>query len=256
VLVPGDSAVYLQARGDMVIAGAGDARAVICSTHRSSRWTERLTTVAAGWFTLWTDHTAINLTSAGGNMAPSKAPLPIGGDGVMHDLTDSWPAILRVLALSGNIYYGASAGVTNAGYTRDVIASSPSGELSILAAGSIYGGQRGSFTADPSRHGLIFSAAGARLPTPFDPAFVGKPGMASALVNNISVDGDAVSDGNQGQWSERYSLFAFGPNTAATAPRRDANAEPIRIYAVGGDIVGLTTGETRSFPWAIRLGRC
>jgi len=166
----------------------------------------------------------------------------------MHDLTDSWPAILRVLALSGNIYYGASAGVTNAGYTRDVIASSPSGELSILAAGSIYGGQRGSFTADPSRHGLIFSAAGARLPTPFDPAFVGKPGMASALVNNISVDGDAVSDGNQGQWSERYSLFAFGPNTAATAPRRDANAEPIRIYAVGGDIVGLTTGETRSFP--------
>lgn len=250
MLMPGDSSVYLQTLGDMVIAGAGDAtRGYQLNT---SPFTLDGTPYAGGgnsWFTLWTDHSAINLTSAGGNMAPSKAAvIRNGNSSLMVDLADSWPATLRVSALGGNVYYGASAGETVVGYTRDVLAPSQSGELSVVAAGSIYGGQRSSDTGSPSRHALILSATGTPLPTPFDPAFVGgSGGSESEVISNLSLDG-GVSDINSGaNWNGVYSLFAFGPNTAATAPRRAADADPIRIYAAGGDIVGLSTGETRPF---------
>ncbi len=258
VLVPGDSAVYLQTLGDMVIGGAGDAT----RSHQlnTSPFFANGATYAGGgnsWFTLWTDHTAINLTSAAGNMAPSKAGIPMGGV-LSTDITDTWPAILRVAALDGNIYYGASAGRTEASYTKDVLAPSLSGELSILAAGSIYGGQRIVVPPYESRHALIMSATGTPLPTPFNPAFVGQtgPGVDAQIVSNLSVEGGAVSFQGTGanrrsSWNGSYSLFAFGPNTAATAPKRDVDAEPIRIYAVGGDIVGLGVGEQSSYQDAI-----
>ncbi|SEH32920.1 filamentous haemagglutinin family protein [Magnetospirillum fulvum] len=253
VLVPGDSAVYLQTLGDMVIAGAGDAtRSYQLNT---SPFTVNGTDYDGGgnsWFSLWTDHTAINLISAGGNIAPSKAAVDTasGGQTLSTDLADTWPAILRVAAFGGNIYYGASAGDTIVGYTSDTLAPSLSSELSILATGSIYAGQRISNDPYESRHALIASASGTPLPTPFDPAFVGRTGWGAydQIVSNLSDEGDAVLftggvTNRLSYWNGTYSLFTFGPNTAATAPTRDADAEPIRIYAVGGDIVGLGIGE-------------
>ncbi len=257
VLVPGDSAVYLQTLGDMVIAGAGDATRG--QQLNTSPFTANGTTYAGGgnsWFSLWTDHSAINLTSVGGNMAPSKAAFitAIGSSRLSNDLVDTWPAILRVSALTGNLYYGASAGDTGVSFTSDTLAPSLSGELSILAAGSIYAGQRIFIDPFESRHAVIMSASGAPLPTPFNPAFAGRTSIASsgAVVSNLSVEGNAVNFSGSGAnriayWNDTYSLFAFGPNTAATAPRRDADAEPIRIYAVGGDIVGLGVGEQSSY---------
>ncbi|MGO4714356.1 filamentous hemagglutinin family protein [Bradyrhizobium sp. 2TAF24] len=226
-LVPGDSAVYLRTLGDMVIAGAGDGtRSRILNSVGGDNW-----------FTLWTDHTAINLVSAGGNMAPSKvANDPTAG---VHDVADTWPATLRVAALGGNLYFGRSAGADNmANYTHDVLAPSPSGALSILAAGAIYGGTF--FPSDPymARHALVMSTTGTRLPTPFDPAFTGQG------TSNVDPFGGAGRDIR----SSIYSLFAFGPNTATTAAPRGADAEPIRIYAMNGDIVGLSTGETLTYP--------
>ncbi|NVO17593.1 MAG: filamentous hemagglutinin family protein [Rhodoplanes sp.] len=250
VLVPGDSAFYLQTQGDMVVAGAGDAtRSYQLNGSVFSANGSGYTGGGRSWFTLWTDHTTIDLTSAGGNMAPSKAGSVVI-DNRSADLADTWPSILRVAALGGSIYYGASAGLTTSGFTSDILAPSDASELSILAAGSIYGGKW--INVDPyvSRHTLVLSATGTRLPTPFDPAFVGRPGGGTAVVSNLSADGDGVvgdpDTTGKSPWGDG-ALFAFGPDTAATASARNPDAEPIRIYAVSGDIVGLGTGNMRSF---------
>jgi filamentous hemagglutinin family protein len=248
-LVPGDSAVYVQTLDDMVIAGAGDAtRSYQLNTSPFAANGADYAGGGNSWFTLWTDHTAINLISAGGNMAPSKAGISLLDNNLRSDIADTWPAILRIAALGGDIYYGAAAGLIREGNTRDILAPSPSSELSVLSAGSIYGAQRADVEAE-SRHSLTLSGTGTPLPTPLNPAFVGLPtGFGSDVAGNLSFEGGAFSDFTGTTWNSTYSLFAFGPNTAATALVRDADAEPIRIYAVGGDIVGLSTGETRTIP--------
>ncbi|WND53992.1 filamentous hemagglutinin family protein [Rhodopseudomonas palustris] len=253
-LVPGDSMFAVQARGDLVIAGAGDAtRSVLLDP---SAFTVGGITYSGGghsWFTLWTDHSAIDLVSAGGNMAPSKAGSSIGGT-FETDVTGTWPATLRVAALGGSVYYGASAGATLVETTADLLAPSPSGELSILAAGSIYAGTR--IYADPyvSRHSVLFSSTGTALPTPFDPAFASLQTNVdfSTVISNLSIAGEAmdmIQLGGTGRsyfWNQTYSLFAFGPDTAATATATQGAAAPIRIYA-GGDIVGLGVGTRSSY---------
>jgi len=253
VLVPGDSAVYVQTLGDMVIAGAGDATRSL--QYNTSGFTVDGATSTGGgysWFSLWTGNTAINLISAGGDMAPSKAGSSFySGSEFSSDVTDNlWPSILRVAAYSGSIYYGVSAGYTSAYQTptSDLLAPSATSELSILAAGSIYGGARLTDVVGESRHSITLSASGTELPTPFAPAFVGVSRTGGAEISNLSVEGEAVVTYNNSSysWNGDYSLFAFGPNTAATALERDADAEPIRIYAVDGDIVGLSTGHTIS----------
>ncbi|XHR27958.1 MAG: filamentous hemagglutinin family protein [Chthoniobacteraceae bacterium] len=252
VLVPGDSAVYVQTLGDMVIAGAGDATRSL-QYNTSSFTVDGATSTGGGysWFTLWTENTAINLISAGGNMAPSKAgSSSYNGSAYSSDVIDDvWPSILRVAAYSGSIYFGVSAGYTSQYQTptSDVLAPSATSELSIIAAGSIYGGARLTDTVDESRHSITLSSSGTELPTPFDPAFVGVSRTGGDEVSNLSIEGEAAVTYNGGRsfsWNGEYSLFAFGLNTAATALERDADAEPIRIYAVEGDIVGLSTGHT------------
>src|SRR3546814_24985 len=67
---------------------------------------------------------------------------------------------------------------------------------------------------------------------------------------NLSLDGSAIDATNNGElktWNDTYSLFAFGPNSAAVSSSNWADRLPVRIYAVGGDIVGLGSGEMLSF---------
>lgn len=251
ILVPGDSAFNLQTLGDMVIAGAGDATR--SRTNNTAAYVLNGTRYGGGghsWFSLWTDNTAINLTSLGGNLAPSKGGMAYNGSEYSSDLSEVWPSILRVSALGGDIYFGATAGFTTAGATNDVLAPSSGSELSIIAAGSIYGGGPRSQTNAASRHTLNLSATGTPLPTPTNPAFVGQnPGSGTVLVSNLSIEGEAIQNTTPTfrNWNGLYSLFAFGPNTAANGPARSADAEPIRIYALEGDIVGLRTGQVSSY---------
>lgn len=253
VLVPGDSAVYLQTAGDMVVAGAGDAtRSLLRNT---SSFTLNGTDYAGdgnSWFSLWTDRTALNLTSLGGHMTPTKEAEQYLYGGAAHDsdIGDFLPSILRITALGGNVYFGASAGYTGeVSHTGDILAPSAKSELSVVSAGSIYGGDRQTSFVNASRHSLTLSATGTPLPTPFNPAFVGlSGGPNSDLVSNLSVEGEAgdffgAGSGQKFFWFEdNFSLMAFGPNTAATAAPRPADAQPVRIYAAGGDIVGLSSG--------------
>ncbi|MBB5045894.1 filamentous hemagglutinin family protein [Rhodopseudomonas rhenobacensis] len=92
-----------------------------------------------------------------------------------------------------------------------LLAPSPHGELEWLAGQSIYGGVVSRSSADP-----------AILTTPFRPATL------------ASLDPQAFAD--------EYNLFAFGPNTASGLYSLD----PARFYALGGDIVGLMTGELQT----------
>ena len=146
---------------------------------------------------------------------------------------------------------GASAGMTNDLVTRDRLAPSPSGELSLLAAGSIYGGDLTRSSNLASRHVISVSSTDTLLPTPFNPAFVGREdGRYSERAMNLSLDGSAIDATNNGElktWNDTYSLFAFGPNSAAVSSSNGADRLPVRIYAVGGDIVGLGSGEILSF---------
>jgi len=252
-LVPGDSVFTVRTLGDQVIAGAGDATRSI-GLNTQSFAVNGVTYGGGGnsWFSLWTDHTAINLQSAGGDIAPGKHGIETGQTLIAAaDIADTWPAILRVTAMGGDLYFGASAGMTNDLVTRDRLAPSPSGELSLLAAGSIYGGDLTRSSNLASRHVISVSSTDTLLPTPFNPAFVGREdGRYSERAMNLSLDGSAIDATNNGElktWNDTYSLFAFGPNSAAVSSSNGADRLPVRIYAVGGDIVGLGSGEILSF---------
>lgn len=66
VIVPGDATVSLATRGDLVLGGAVDPGRT--RQHNTSAFSLDGTTYLGGgssWFSLWTEHTAIDLFSAG-----------------------------------------------------------------------------------------------------------------------------------------------------------------------------------------------
>jgi len=191
-LLPGDSTFTLTARGDLVVGG------VIEATRRETV-DQELNAPLIPWFSLWSDRTAIDLFTAGGNLTPGNAKLLISGTN--KDL--SYPSILRAVAPSGSLYADEAL----------ILAPSPNGQLEWLVGESIYGGVVSRSSADP-----------AIVTTPFRPATM------------ATLHPQAFMD--------EYNLFAFGPNTASGQYAQD----PARFYALGGDIVGLMTGELQATP--------
>ncbi|WP_296526397.1 filamentous haemagglutinin family protein [Rhodoplanes sp.] len=270
-VVPGDSTVYLQTLGDLVLGGAGDPGR--SNTPSNSAFSAGGVDYAGGggsWFTLWTDHTAINLISAGGNLTPTTSTSEtwsIGSSNRNSDQNsaDGWftyPSILRAAALGGSIYYGIDALPfmrynASAVYPTITLAPSATGSLEMLAADSIYAGH----------YAFSLSGTGTALPTPFNPAFAGYEndvyGNINLIVTNASPNG--IRNVNTGG-PINGSLFVFGPNDAKIALDRADDADPVRFYASEGDIVGLVTGETVTFlsgttwlnasaPVVVRAGR-
>jgi filamentous hemagglutinin family protein len=263
-LTPGDATVTIETRGDLVLGGAGDPGRTRSPNNANYQVGGVAYAGGESWFSLWTDHTAINLISAGGNLTPTTSVAEPYRSGEVNGNTDQnmadgtviYPSILRAAALGGSIYYGVNAlpflrSDSNAVYPSVTLAPSPYGTLEMLAGNSIYGGQ----------YSFSLSGTGTRLPTAFNPVFVGIDGNGRVVVTNASVLGTA-SDGNP----MPLSLFVFGPNTAALPIGRAADADPVRFYARDGDIVGLSTGETLTFaaqrtwysaaaPLKVRAGR-
>ncbi|MFH0129863.1 filamentous hemagglutinin family protein [Variovorax sp. VaC1] len=241
-LVPGDTAIYLQTRGDLVLGGAADpGRSDTPNSSAFSTGGRSLGGGGQGWFSLWTGRSAINLVSAGGQLTPVTTTGDRKQIGIASK--DAWivyPSIFRAAALTGSLYYGYAALPQTVGIPETItygltLAPSTSGELEMLAGGSIYAGQ----------YLVGMSGAGIQVPTPFNPAFVGRAyGAGDILVGNVSGDGTALSNNGITTAFNGPTLFAFGPNTAAVRLDRPADALPIRFYAAGGDIVGLKTGET------------
>jgi len=243
-VVPGDSAVYLNTLGDLVLGGAGDPGRSQ-SPNRSAYSVGGINYIGGGesWFTLWTDRTAINLISAGGNLTPSTSAAESPYRESDHNRADgsfTYPSILRAAALDGSIYYGVNALPfmrNDSTFVPAFVTLAPSahGVLEMLAASSIYGGQ----------YSFNMSGSGVALPTPFNPAFMGEVDRSSGRVNltNASPNGVVESNGNP----VPLSLFVFGPNTSVVPIDRAPDADPIRFYAREGDVVGLLTGETLTF---------
>ncbi|RON99419.1 hemagglutinin [Pseudomonas moraviensis] len=244
-LIPGDSGMRLSTRGDLVLGGAADPGRV--RLQNSTPFTDRDGVEHAGGglssFSLWTDHTAIELFSAGGNLAPStqmaefyNGQLVTGSNTAPTDGRFVYPSILRAVAAQGSIYAGPSAAYNQASaypllaYSL-LLAPSNRGQLELLAGDSIYAG------------GYAINQSGANLSaiaTPFAPAFNGFASSTSGrpLVSNYS------SDGTQANKNLRYPLFAFGADTYSSSSAVQA---PARFYAMSGDLVGVRSGETLSF---------
>jgi len=236
VVMLGDAVANLNARGDLVLTGTGDPGRVNTSLSASP--------ADVSWFSLWTDNTAINLFSAGGNLTPSVQLSNAlqnagGGGGHNYSTTDGryvYPSQLGTVAANGSIYMGASAVGTalnpNESFSL-LLAPSLNGSLQMLAGESIYAS------------GYAVNQSGASidlLPTPFDPAFARRSANGQIAISNMNSDG--ISSVN--------SLFAFGPNTSAGAEW--GSATPARFYA-GEDIVGLRTGEILQFNSGARAGQ-
>lgn len=176
------------------------------------------------WFTLWTDRSAIELFSAGGNLIP-LATRSNGSD--ITARLKLFPGTLRAVAANGSIYATDFRNVSATGDNGSIIelAPSPLGQLELLAGDSIVatGNTFAQSGADPSL-----------LPTPFRPAYslVGNhPNTPWAL---------ATLDSNVGAKDET-SAVVFGLDTASGSLHL-GDDDPSRFYAVNGDIVGLRAG--------------
>ena len=249
-VMAGDSAVYLDARRDLVLADAGDpGRTWINAT---TPFVANGVTYAGGgqsWFSLWTANTALNLFAAGGNLTPGAdtvSSTTIYGITNASDIVKVYPSILRATAASGSIYYGYSIKSASSAEERNaaglVLAPSASGALAFLAADSIYGGT----------YNISMSNADTALPSPFNPAFVGVGANDRVVTSNLSANGsltgggrftDVVSTGSKGT----YPLFAFGPDTPLASSLHAGDQSAALFYAVDGDIVGLNTGTVQNY---------
>lgn len=199
------------------------------------------------WFSLWTDHTAIDLFAAGGNLTPSTQLGETGSytgglslrSGMDYSATDGrfvYPSVLRAVAPAGSLYYGPSAQGTARMDAQVVVnslllAPGRQAQLELLAGNSIYAG---GYALSPS------NAPQDHLATPFKPGFY-------YLDASGASHGDLGWSGNPGR-----SLFAFG-GTGVEGAYRGAD-QPTRIYALRGDIVGVRTGEILRFSSYPRAG--
>ncbi|MDI3610613.1 filamentous hemagglutinin family protein [Pseudomonas aeruginosa] len=221
-LVPGDATFSLNSLGDLVLQGVVDPGRTPLMNGTPYTSASGVEGYGLSGFSLWTERTAIDLTSAGGNLTPVS-------QGRTEQDTDSalvYPAKLSAVALTGSLYYGNATLRENARSDRTALVLAPSsqGRLDLLAGDSIYAG------------GYSISRSGASagsLATPLNPSYQGYTGIM-LQVDNLSSDG---SRANQ----ERFPLFAFGANSVSG--EWGAALEPSRFYALAGDLVGVDSGR-------------
>jgi filamentous hemagglutinin family protein len=227
-LAPGDGIATVNTRDDLVLGGVANPGLV--NQQNTTPFTALVNGVETSfdgkgnsWFSLWTDSTAINLFSAGGNLTPGTQNAQLSA--LPADEGYTYPASLNVIAASGSIYYSQNANFQKSLTTPIELAPSPNGQLNILAEDSVYGLGVAMSGADPSV-----------LATPFNPGFGSNQFPITDWISNASPNSPA---GNQ---NASPQLFTFGPDTPTGALHAN-DPDPIRIYAVTGDIVDLGFGE-------------
>jgi hypothetical protein len=233
LFAPGDSPFTLSTGSDLVLTGASDPGRVTTVIDAPYGQSHARDGAAGGkaWFSLWTDHSAINLFSAGGDLVP----ISLGTQLPSTDSAMMYPSILTAVAAGGSFYYGNAISdrsmPISTVYAPLLLAPSANSQLEFLASGSIYAG---GYTVART------SASAGSLATPFRPAFTVVDAVTgNTTFSNISAAGN-VADTSQGI----YPLFAFGPNTVS-AEWGDLDAA--RFYAVNGDLVGVSSGRIVSF---------
>lgn len=239
VLMPGDSAVRLDSRGDLVVQEVGDPGRVpvFNRTPFQGRDGTRYQGNGNSWFSLWQANTSVDLFSAGGDLTPVIAPTASTGVNLSTDgVRIFYPTALRATAANGSLYYGSSARAPGAPGSAFSLMTAPSAkaELQLLAGQSIYAG------------GYAVSQSGAdvaSIATPQHPAYFGHDYSSRPQAGNLH--GDLANS------TYVQPLFTYGLNTFA-ADSYGAR-EPVRFYALQGDVVGLRTGEVIDYASGLRL---
>ncbi|MGQ2995711.1 filamentous haemagglutinin family protein [Variovorax sp.] len=247
MLMQGDAGASISSRGDLVLGGTGNPGLV--PTPNGFAFTPEPKDGPSGksWFSLWTDRTALELSTAGGNLAldtrAGETAAKFAGTSWDYASNGGWyllPGTVRAVAAMGSIYYGPSAataivtGSADAARWNSGLLLAPLGErrIELLAGGSLYGG------------GYAISSSGAdasATATIEHPGFTGFNGTGMRLASNVS-DLAPSSD------LRLFPLFAFDVNSVSTnASVSDSPVAPSRFYAAGGDIVGLRTGTVVTF---------
>lgn len=259
LLVPGDAAVRIDTRGDLVLGSVGDAGRVAQFNNGTPFVGEGVRREGDGysWFSLWTPASAIDLFAAGGNLAPSSAIVGerFRGDGQATDGRYVVPSMFRAVAASGSLFYGNSITGAVDGSNKAVqspvgvmLAPSPvgpqfthegAGQLELMAGDSIYAG------------GYAFTQSGADprgLPSPFNPGFSGsleRSWFGVRKLSNVSPDGLPASvfvdTFRPGEGNQRYPLFSLESPSASGYGA--TGQQPARFYALEGDVIGVRTGS-------------
>ncbi|MGO4711256.1 filamentous haemagglutinin family protein [Bradyrhizobium sp. 2TAF24] len=195
ILAPGDGSVSVTARGDLIVGGASDAGMVDIPDVNGTPYHQVDTTFVlqggSSRFTLWTQQSAINVYSAGGDAAA------LGGNGNKLAI---YPGTLTMTAANGDLRFGG------AGLPIELMPS-PMGQLELLASGSIYG------------QGQVIGLSGADislLATPLHPVF------SSKLTTNASPTAPYQLSNN--------NPIAFGPDTPLTNLHA-GDDQPALVYA-------------------------
>ncbi|KRC70126.1 hemagglutinin [Achromobacter sp. Root83] len=251
-LIPGDAVIRLDTRGDLVVGGASDPGRVALPNSTPFRLRDGTLQNGGGysWFSMWTENTAIELSSAGGNLTPSRQTshsaqglaLQTGRNTSASDARYLYPSILRATAYDGSIYAGLSAGYLNSETNglpyALMLAPGARGQLEILAGDSIYAG------------GYAINRSGANpasVATVLSPAFAG---YSSEAMQVPSLSNQGVN-GFSGSRNTYFPLFYFDTPTASAG----GTGGVTRFYARDGDIVGLRSGETISVLKGVNLGQ-
>ncbi len=251
-LIPGDAVIRLDTRGDLVVGGASDPGRVALQNSTPFRLRDGTQIDGGGysWFSMWTANTAIELSSAGGNLTPSRQTshsgqglaLQTGRNTSASDARYLYPSILRATAYDGSIYAGVSAGYLNAedgGLPYSLtLAPGARGQLELLAGNSIYAG------------GYAINRSGAdpaSVANVLAPAFAGYTSQATSAVT-LSNQG---ANGIAGVRNAHFPLFHFDAATASAV----GSGQVTRLYARDGDIVGLRSGETLAIIAGPNLGQ-
>ena len=239
VLVLGDALATLQTRGEAVLGAVTDPGRASVLHYNAVALDDGSTAAGTSWFSLWTDRTAINLMSAGGDVAPtlvgSRHTMGRDVSGESYSISNGtsgsqlryWmlPSRVSIVAAGGSIKLDqASASGSDVLITRP----SSTGTLEVLAGESIF--------AMPGAVAISSSGSDVRLPSPFDPAFVGQQ-AGQQVRSNLSVDAPVL------RASDGLPLYAFGAPTLQFEDLRVGGSTPSRFYAAEGDIVGLRTGQ-------------
>ncbi len=229
ILAPGDATIDITARANLSLAGVGNPgtvkqyNAVAARAPRSDGKPTAATLIS--YYNLWTDRSAINLLSIGGDATP-RVNLSGGtefNDGNPDPVTRYFmPPSLRVEAPQGNIVL--------APVTLE-LAPSPAGQLTLLAGDSIY-----SVAVDDLLTGIV-AMSGASLDTmatPFRPATVTTVPASSDPIIQTNASPDSTS-----------ILLSFGADSQ-TSNIHLGDSQPNRIYAGSGDIANVQIGYIRS----------
>ncbi|EIP99047.1 filamentous hemagglutinin family N-terminal domain protein, partial [Opitutaceae bacterium TAV1] len=254
VIVPGDGAVSFRTRGDAVLGGVGDpgmlrgniGNGIDAYSFPGTLLSDPTKTGAVRtWFSLWTPETSISLFSAGGNLTPFFEGGNLNGNrSVPGNPYIMMPAEFYATAAAGSIYYGSRQ--SNSPLTFG-LAPSATGQLELLAMDSIYAGA----LQAPAR--IVMSGANDGLdfvPNPFHAAFIlVTPGATdNSIVNTFLATNTRINvsapqyEGGPTQRSATLGYFAFQVDAPATSLHA-GDPDPMRFYAVNGDIVSLIFGQ-------------